>query len=87
MLEAIFLFEEQNRSIVLNWSVELLSSMVVNSRESVIAATVKQYARRAPLGEMSELDRSCYFAIGVFRSSPRERGETVRPAKEFTVKE
>jgi len=56
---------------------------VVNSRESVIAATVKEYARRAPLGEMSELDRSCYFAIGVFRSSTRERGSTVRPKKRF----
>ncbi|KAJ4809465.1 Photosystem II CP47 reaction center protein [Rhynchospora pubera] len=34
-------------------------------------ATVKKYARRAQLGEISELDRATLKSDGVFRSSPR----------------
>ncbi|KAL4026070.1 hypothetical protein IC575_014494 [Cucumis melo] len=50
----------------------MLSSMAVNSMESIIVILLcEKYARRAQLGEIFELDRATLKSDGVFRSSPR----------------
>ncbi|RYR67212.1 hypothetical protein Ahy_A03g013514 isoform A [Arachis hypogaea] len=66
LLEPMFLFEEQNRSVTVEFYGGELNGVSYSD-----PATVKKYARRAQLGEIFELDRATLKSDGVFRSSPR----------------
>ena len=68
LLERMFLFEGQNRSIVskqVGVTVEFYGGEL-NGVSYSDPATVKKYARRAQLGEIFELDRATLKSDGVF---------------------